>query len=96
MINQQRIIYSFIFNCYCIEWLIKLIIIPSLTQVVISRIRSPLCQVSIRICYDQNWNSNFDWTKLEYGFDELENLESSNNKKTREVTDHDEGEGVRM
>jgi hypothetical protein len=31
-------------------------------------------------------------TKLEYGFDELENLEKSNNKKTREVTDHGEGD----
>jgi hypothetical protein len=27
---------------------------------------------------------------LEYGFDELKNLEKSNNKKTRDVTDHGE------
>jgi hypothetical protein len=40
----------------------------------------------------QNWNSNFDWTKLEYGFDELENLEKSNNKKMRDVTDHGDGD----
>jgi hypothetical protein len=33
---------------------------------------------------------------LEYGFDELENLEKSNNKKTREVTDHGEGEDVQV
>jgi hypothetical protein len=31
-------------------------------------------------------------SKLEYGFAELENLEKSNNKKTREVTDHGEGD----
>jgi hypothetical protein len=29
-------------------------------------------------------------TKLEYNFDGLENLEKSNNKKTREVTDYGE------
>jgi hypothetical protein len=44
----------------------------------------------------QNWNSNFYWTKLEYGFDELGNLEKSNNKKTREVMDQGEGEGVQV
>jgi hypothetical protein len=31
-------------------------------------------------------------SKLEYGFDELENLEKSNNKKTRGVTNHGEGD----
>jgi hypothetical protein len=31
-------------------------------------------------------------SKLEYGFDESENSEKNNNKKTREVTDHGEGD----
>jgi hypothetical protein len=56
-------------------------------------LRSKLESGQILNLTEQNWNSNFDWTKLEYGFDELKNLKKSNNKKTREVTDHGEGVG---